>query len=121
MLSVEIDRQNCIAIFQPQGPMSQPDFDAAEKIIDPYIEEHGSLRGLIIRTKVFPGWESFGGLVSHIKFVKNHHKVLTHVAIVTDSKLGDLAETIGGHFVSAEVKHFPFERLDSATKWMLDG
>ncbi len=121
MLNVEIDREEGIAILQPQGSLSESDFGAASQVIDPYIAENGSLQGLIISTKDFPGWESFGALVSHIKFVKNHHAQLSKVAVVTDAKIGDLAEKIGGHFVSAEVKHYPFDQFDSAKNWILGG
>jgi hypothetical protein len=59
--------------LQPHGSLSESDFVRASEVIDPSIAEDGSLPGLIIIAKEFPGWESFGALVSHIKFVKNHH------------------------------------------------
>lgn len=121
MLDIELDREAGIAILQPKGALSAEDFDAAASIIDPYLEEHGELRGLIIRTKQFPGWESFGSLVRHMKFVRNHHRRLSRVALVTDSESGRLAEKIAGHFVSAAVRHYPFSEFDSAKSWILEG
>ena len=119
MLKVEIDRKNRIAILQPHGPLSESDFVKASEAIDPYIVENGSLRGLIISTKEFPGWESFGALVNHIRFVKNHHEKLSKVAIVTDSKIGGLGEKVGNHFLSAKVKHYPFDQFGRAKVWTL--
>ncbi|MCP3999365.1 MAG: STAS/SEC14 domain-containing protein [Gammaproteobacteria bacterium] len=121
MLNVEIDKEKGIAILQPQGSLSESDFHAASQVIDPYIAENGNLHGLIISAKDFPGWESFGALVSHITFIKNHHTQLSKVAVVTDAKIGGLAEKIGSHLVSADVKHYPYDQFDSAKSWILDG
>jgi len=44
---------------------------------------------------------------------------VSHVALVTDSVLGDFGEIIAGHFVSAEIKHFPFDELMNARSWIL--
>jgi hypothetical protein len=39
--------------------------------------------------------------------------------LVTDSKFGDVAEKVTGHFISAEVKHFPYGQLSDAEEWIL--
>ncbi|MDA1141449.1 MAG: STAS/SEC14 domain-containing protein [Planctomycetota bacterium] len=93
MLSVRIDEQKGVTIFEPNGPLSESDFKSAVKVIDPWIEKNGRLKGLIIRTKSFPGWESFGALSSHLKFVKGHHTKISRVAFVTDSVLESEAVT----------------------------
>jgi len=118
MLNVELNSETGIAVLRPEGALSENDFDIATKTIDPYIESHGRLNGLIISTRDFPGWESFGSLAGHIRFVKNHHEKLSHVALVTDSKLGNVAEKIAGHFVSAEIKHFPYDQFSEAKNWI---
>lgn len=120
MLNVELDSSSGIAVLTPDGALSENDFEAAAKVIDPYLESHGQLNGLIVRTKDFPGWESFGALVGHFKFVKDHQKRLLHVALVTDSKLGNVAENIAGHFISAEIKHFPFDQFSVARDWIME-
>ena len=81
----------------------------------------GHLRGLVIHTKKFPGWDSLAGMLGHFRFVRNHHRKLAHVALVTDSPLGDLAEKRGGHFVSAEIRHFDYDDLDEARAWIIGG
>jgi hypothetical protein len=120
MLNVELDEISGIATLKPDGALSEKDFKSASSVIDPYIEKSGKLNGLIINTRKFPGWESFSSLIKHFKFVKDHHKKLSHVAIVTDSVLGDFAERIVTHFVSAEIKHFDFDELSKAQSWVLD-
>lgn len=120
MLTVILDRENGIALLEPHGALDQSDFENAASLIDPFIEEAGPLNGLIIRTEKFPGWDSFGALVSHLQFVKSHHHEIGKVAFVTDSALGNMAEHVGKHFISAEIKHFDFQALEAATAWISD-
>jgi len=121
MLSVEIDKINGIAILEPDGPLSKDDFVHAAKVIDPYIKETGQFNGLLIHTKSFPGWESFAGLSSHLKFVQEHHKKVSRVALSTDSVIGNFAEVIAGHFVNAKIKLFSYQELEQARNWAAGG
>lgn len=75
---------------------------------------------MIVKTKSFPGWQSFGGALSHFRFVRGHHKKIASVAIVTDSMFGNCAEKVADHFISAEIKHFAFDDLQNAQSWILD-
>ena len=120
MLNIELDSEAGLAILQPEGALSEGDFDAVASVIDPYIGEHGKLSGLIIHTKDFPGWETFGAMLKHFKFVKNHHQKLSRIALVTDSRIGNFSEQIASHFVSAIVKHFSYSQFDDAKSWVVD-
>ena len=120
MLNVDLNKGAGLAIVRPEGALSESDFDTVASVIDPYLEEHGKLSGLIIYTKDFPGWDSFGAMLQHIKFVNAHHQKLSHVALVTDSAIGNLAQKIAGHFISAEVKHFPYNQIVDAKSWILN-
>lgn len=108
MLMVKLDKENSIALLEPTGSLDAKDFQAAASTIDPFIEESGKLQGLIIHTQTFPGWDSFSALVSHLKFVKNHHHQIQRVAMVTDSVIGTLAESLMKHFLKAQIKHFSY-------------
>ncbi len=119
MLKVTYDENSLIVTLEPQEALSKEDFQNAAKIIDPLIQLHKKLNGIIICTKDFPGWDSFGALIKHLKFIAEHHKKVTHVAFVTDSLIGDVAEYIGSHFVSAQVKEFEFNKLEEAKEWIL--
>jgi hypothetical protein len=50
--------------------------------------------------------------------VKDHHRKVTRVAFVTDSPVGSLAEKVGSHFVSAEIRLFGFNDFDAAKAWI---
>ena len=84
----------------------------------PYIEKEGELRGLLIQSETFPGWRDFGSLISHLSFVRNHHKHIKKVAAVTDSAFAAIAPTVASHFVSADVRHFAFADRDAAMTWL---
>ena len=120
MLNIDLNKEAGLAIVRPEGTLSESDFDTITSVIDPYLVEHGELSGLIIYTKDFPGWDSFGAMLQHLKFVKAHQRKLSHVALVTDSAIGNLAEKIAGHFISAEVKHFPYSQVVDAKSWILN-
>jgi len=59
-------------------------------------------------TEKFPGWSNFNGMIEHIKFVKSHHRKIAKVALVTDSKIADVAESLGKHFVKALASYLLF-------------
>ena len=120
MLKVTIDEEDGIAILEPNGALTRKDFESAAVVIDPFIERRGVLNGVIIHTKEFPGWDSFAAMLTHLKFVSEHHtNKVSRVAMATDSVVGDLAEAITGHFVQAEVKHFRFGEFQKARLWVL--
>ena len=120
MLTVEIDEIKGIVILSPDGALTASDFENAAKVIDPYIEETGQLNGILIHTKSFPGWDSFAALCSHLEFVKGHHKNISNIAIVTDSKIGNFAESIASHFINSSIKLFPYSNLSEAKEWISD-
>ena len=118
MISFEIMKAEGIVIIEPSGALEQTDFEQLTKEIDAYINVQGYVNGIIIHTKDFPGWESFGAFTHHMKFIKDHHKKIKRVAAVTDSKFMSIAPMIAKHFVSAEVKHFNYADMDAAKKWI---
>ncbi len=118
MLNVKLDEENGIAILEPDGALTKSDFESAAKVIDPAIKQAGKLNGIIIHVQSFPGWASFAALITHFRFIKEHHRKVAHVAFVTDSPIGNIAEKIGGHFIEAEVKEFAFNELEQARNWI---
>ena len=97
------------------------DFVKLAKAVDPQIEATGGLEGVIVDAPSFPGWDSFGSLVSHLRFVRDHHKHVKKVAVVTDSAIGDVAEHLASHFISAQIKHFGGGKVDAAKLWITNG
>ena len=69
MLTVNLNEKEGIAILEPDGDLSEKDFQSAARIIDPFIEKSGKLNGIIIHVKSFPRWDSFSALITHLKFI----------------------------------------------------
>lgn len=118
MIDFTLDPKTAVLTLHPKSALEKSDFTELAAAVDPQIEEHGDLAGVIVEAPGFPGWDSFGALVSHLRFVKNHHQHVKKVAVVTDSHFADAAEKIGSHFVSAEVKHFPAGDAEAARAWI---
>ena len=121
MIEYNLDTAHSILLVHPTSALDKNDFGEMAKAVDPQIEATGDLAGLIIDAPAFPGWDSFGTMVTHFRFVQDHHKRVKKVALVTDSHIGDVAERLASHFVSAKVRHFPGEQLEQARQWIING
>jgi SpoIIAA-like len=104
MIDYDFDAAHSIVVVRPKSRLDKDDFVKLAEAVDPQIESTGDLAGVIIEAPSFPGWENFGSMVSHFRFVRDHHKHVKKVAVVTDSAFGDVAEHLASHFVSAEIK-----------------
>jgi len=118
MISIQVLNAEGIIIVDPSGPLEKTHFQKLAKEIDAYSADKGPLKGLIIHTEKFPGWDDFNAFLQHMKFVKEHHKQIKHIAIVTDSIVGEIGPGIVKHFVSAQIKHFSFDNLAEAKQWI---
>lgn len=118
MLNYELNRADGILILEPMGPLESTDFEKLVQEVDPYILEKGKLNGLMIYAKSFPGWDDFAAFLSHMKFVKNHHRNIKKIAAVTDSGFISIMPQVVNHFIQAEVKHFDFDDKDAALNWL---
>jgi hypothetical protein len=121
MIEFDLDTAHSILEVRPQSALDANDFTELAKAVDPLIETNGDIAGLIINAPKFPGWDSFGTMVTHFRFVREHHKHVKKVAVVTDSHLADVAEHLASHFVSAEIRHFSGDQLHQARQWIISG
>jgi hypothetical protein len=118
MIRHELNQDEGILIVIPEAPLESADFEKLASEVDPFIEKTGKLHGLLIHAESFPGWKNFGGLVSHLKFIKNHHREIEKIAAVTDSGFLSIMPRITNHFVKAEVRHFNFNDKGKALEWL---
>jgi hypothetical protein len=107
-----------ILVLEPMSALSAEDFRDLAASVDAYLAEHQTLHGMLIHAQHFPGWESFAGLSAHLKFVREHHKRIERIAIVTDSPLGTVAPTLAKQFVSAEIRRFAYSEFEEALLWL---
>lgn len=119
MIEHTLDTTHGILHLRPVSALEKDDFEQIAQAVDPFIAQNGSLAGLIIETPSFPGWDSLKAMIAHIRFVRDHHKQIRKIALVTDSPLGNVAEHLVSHFVSAEIRQFPATAVGSAREWIL--
>jgi hypothetical protein len=120
MIEHTLDTEHSILYLRPKSALAQNDFEQLAKTVDPYIEKSGNLAGLIIEAPKFPGWDSLGAMAAHFRFVRDHHKRIRKIGLVTDSAVGNVAERLASHFVSAEIRHFSAGELDAAKQWVMN-
>lgn len=118
MITHKMLADDAIAVVEPSGPLSAEDLESLTKSVDTYLESHDCLKGLLIHTQQFTGWEDLDGLMHHFKFVKDHHRKIRKVALVTDSKLVSIAPRLASHFIAAEVRSFDYDSYDDALAWV---
>jgi hypothetical protein len=121
MIKFELLQDSGVLIVQPQAALSADDFRAIARTVDPFIEAHGKLTGLMIEAPSFPGWDSFGALIEHMKFVRDHHRKIDRVAAVTDSEFLKIAPRIAEHFAHPEIRTFPGSDKARALSWLQTG
>ncbi len=111
-----------VVIVEPKGKLSADGFDALEAAVDDWIDAGGgTVNGLVIHLRAFPGWEDMGSAWRHIRFVRGHHRKIPRVAFASESKLAVVAETLGQHFLEAEIQRFDRDALNDAIDWASAG
>ena len=119
MVEHSLDTAHSVLHVRPKASLERGDFAELAKTVDAHIEKTGDLAGLIIEAPKFPGWESLGAMADHFRFVRDHHKHIKKIGLVTDSPVGRVAERLASHFVSAEIRQFSVEDLETAKQWVM--
>jgi hypothetical protein len=118
MLHHDIDSENSILTVTPAGELSASDFKQLTDVIDSYNAQHEPLQALMILTEHFPGWDSFGALFQHLKFIRQQRDRIKKVAAVTDSGFLTIMPHIIDHFIQADVRHFAYSDKAQALEWL---
>jgi SpoIIAA-like len=118
MIEAKLFRAEGVVEVLPSGALKAVDFEQLAALVDPFIEAKGELKGLMIVADRFPGWDSLGALIEHVRFVREHQKLIRRVATVSDGATLTILPLLAKHFVKAEVRHFPFAQRDAAMEWL---
>jgi hypothetical protein len=114
----ELLRAEGILVLRPKDRLEASDFEKLAQEIDPYVEANGKLHGILLDAESFPGWKDFAALVAHLRFVRDHHRKIEKVAVVSDSSFLSVAPRVASHFVQADVRHFSELQRDAALAWL---
>src|SRR5574337_1160319 len=119
---IGITLDGSVLVLEPAAgkALSEDDFEAVGKTIGDYLEEHDRLRGILIHSRQFPGWQSIGALFAHLKCVNSVHDKIGKVALVTNSPLGTFADRVLDPLMLAKVRKFDFDEREEAMSWLQD-
>ncbi len=118
-MEIMLDEKNGVVYVKPHAPLTVEDFKQFASIIDPYISLHGYLKGLVIETPKFPGWDSIKAFKAHINFIHQHQAKVKKIALVTDFKFAIIFQHIVGLFIKPEIKRFSYDKKELAQQWIL--
>lgn len=107
-----------ILVLQPSAPLETADFQAVADDIDPYLAEHGTLAGVIIVAKAFPGWMNLEAAIAHLQLIENYHQRIKKLAIVSDNGLLEQLPNFAAHLLHPEVQHFSESEYEEALQWI---
>ena len=119
MIKIDLNENEGVAVIEPEQMkgLAASDFEQLTNRIDGYLKDHDRLRGLVIVSKSFPGWEDFNAFTSHIKFIRDHQKSIGKVALVSDSVLASAGPNLVDPFVNAKVRQFDYDHIEEAKSW----
>lgn len=120
MITYTILTDEGIVIIEPSGPITREDLEVLTRDVDNYVRQRGMVRGLIVRTRSFPRWHTFGAFMKDIKFVFAHQRKIQRVASVTDSRLLMIVHGVAHHLLFPEIRHFPYGDREAAINWVRD-
>lgn len=107
-----------ILVLEPSESLEAADFEAVVHEMDPYLAEHGSLAGVLIFARAFPGWMNLEAAISHLRLIDNYHHKIKRLAIVSDNGLLAALPQFAAHLVHPDVKHFSESEYEEALQWI---
>lgn len=121
-INISLDAESGILLLEPgsDAALSEDDFEAVGEIAKDHLKNHQQLRGIMIRSRRFPGWQSIGALFAHLKFINSVHDKIGKVALVTNSPMGTFADRVLDPLMLAKIRRFDYDQDDEAMAWLKD-
>lgn len=117
MISTEFSESKKLLIITPENELNTKNILALSKIINDHINQTDHIPNLLLYLSQIPHWDGFDALKTHFKLVKEHHKLIKKVAVVSDSVVLKILPYFMDHFVAAKVRRFPENKLEDAKAW----
>lgn len=119
-IGITLDDETGVLVLEPgtDRSLSEDDFEAVGHAIGDYLKQHDRLRGILIHSRRFPGWNNVGALFAHLKFVNRLHDKIDKVALVTNSPMGTFADHVLDPLMLAKIHKFDFDQRDEAMHWL---
>ena len=121
MLEPSLDRARSLLILEVSGPLTAADFERMSALLDPWLEEAGRLRGMLVDARRNPGWSDIEAIVRHERFLRDHAPYIDRIALVTDSDLMAVLTRLATRSFPPEVRRFPWADYHAALAWLTEG
>ncbi len=116
MIEYRNNPKNNIVEIRVEGKVTEADLDQVVSQLKADIEKHGKLR-VLEEIRSFSGMDPIA-IWKDTKFALAHVNDFTHAAVVADAQwMRTIASAIGS-LLSAEVKAFEPEQIQSAREWL---
>jgi len=118
MIDTKFDSEKNIAVVTPGKTVSAADLTALSEAFNAYINTHDSVPNVVIRADGLPHWQDMAALKRHIKFIRDHQRVVAKLALVTDSPGLALLPMLARLFVKTTLRRFSTAREAEALAWV---
>jgi hypothetical protein len=98
------------------GKLSREDFERITPETEKLIRRHGKIR-ILVTMHDFDGWDA-GALWEDLKWDVKHFNDVERLAMVGEESWQKWMVGFCKPFTTAEVRYFPFARLDDAHEWL---
>jgi hypothetical protein len=110
-----------VLIVEPAGALFEEDLFDLGQCIGEYIDEREAIPSLVLHATRFHGWKDLSALMHHLRLVRDHHRLIPKVAIVSDGAAMSMVPKLANQFVVTKLQHFSEQRLEEAKSWAADG
>lgn len=110
-----------VLVVDFSGPLTASDFAKINHFLDPWLESHGHLQGIVAHAAKFSGWKNAEALGTHLRFVREHHRHVERVALAVDGLAPRILRVLTEFFVHAEIKCFGYAQIAEAIRWASSG
>ncbi len=117
MIEIDIRKSENLFVMSAEGAVGAADFKSLGEAIDGYINEHDEIPSLVFRLNGLPHWKDLGALIAHFRLVKDHHRIIPKVAIVSDSGALAVIRPFVDQFTGAKIRRFPSNAFEDAVNW----
>jgi hypothetical protein len=117
MFIIEERPNENIIVVTPKNSIKAENIESFKNQVNKYINTHDVIPNFVFRINSVPYWANFRALQEHFQFVKNHHKLVKKVAIISDSPTVTIMRSLVNFFTDASVRRFSEKAFDDAINW----
>lgn len=118
-LFCQFDDYHGVLFLDVKNSFTQEDFALISSIIDPYFQDKGELKGVIINSKKFPYWSDSQNRLQYIEFAANNHHKFKKAALSMNGIFTKIVARIAKGRAHPEVKVFKYGQVEQAQDWII--